>query len=78
MGTDLLVVARTQPGLYAYLKEDFAGDDDVEVIMDRRVGERRRDRAPCTPERRRSERRGGPDVRDKLTSVGFAVVRIQA
>lgn len=77
MGTDLLVVARNQPGLYAYLKEDFAGDGDVEVIMDRRVGERRRARAPCAPERRRSERRAGPDVRDRLTSIGFAVVRAQ-
>lgn len=77
MGTDLLVVAKTQPGLYAYLKEDFADDGDVEVIMDRRVGERRRDGPPCARERRRSERRAGPDVRDKLTSIGFAVVRVR-
>ena len=77
MTTDLLVVARNQPVLYTYLKEDFASEGDVQVVMDRRVGERRRDRLSWEPERRRADRRAYPDLRDKLTSIGFAVVCLE-
>ena len=38
----LLIVARTEPDLWRYLKHNFAGDDKVEVVLDRRRGERRR------------------------------------
>jgi len=38
----LLIVARTEPDLWRYLKDNFAGDQKVEVILDRRRAERRR------------------------------------
>lgn len=47
---------------YERLRERYAGRDDVEVVVDRRVGERRRrDRYVCGPgplsERRQGDRR---------------------
>lgn len=52
------VVPRDRPELEAQLEREFAGDPEVEVVLDRRRGERRRGEAPCALERRRSERRG--------------------
>jgi len=43
--------------LCAELKAAFAGDPEVEVVVDRRQGERRRAEAPCSFERRSCERR---------------------
>ena len=56
---DLYIVSREHQWLYRHLVERFEDDPDVEVILDRRVSERRTQ--PSTPppdqERRRSERR---------------------
>lgn len=38
----LLIVARTEKALYKYQARRFAGHQGVEVILDRRYGERRR------------------------------------
>jgi len=40
--TILLIVARTETALYEYQARRFAGHQGVEVILDRRYGERRR------------------------------------
>ncbi|MBI1736878.1 MAG: hypothetical protein HYR51_17050 [Candidatus Rokubacteria bacterium] len=77
MGGDLLIVSRSQRSLYDYLRDDFQSDPDVEVLMDRRHGERRQARAPWTAERRRGDRRTRPPIDEKLTSIGFAIVRIE-
>lgn len=53
----LLIVVRNQPDLWRYLKDNFAGDEKVEVILDRRRGERRQRIQPHDPERRRADRR---------------------
>jgi hypothetical protein len=34
----LIIVAPDQPGLYDYLTRNFAGDEKVQVILDRRPG----------------------------------------
>jgi hypothetical protein len=52
-----IIVPRTAPALYAYLKEKFADDATVSVVVDRRVRERREKAAPPATERRRIERR---------------------
>lgn len=77
MGGDLLIVARNQRSLYEYLKDDFEADPDVQVLMDRRHGERRQAREAWTAERRRGDRRTRPPIDEKLSSVGFAIVRIE-
>lgn len=77
MGGDLLIVARNQRSLYEYLKDDFEADPDVQVLMDRRQGERRQGRAAWTAERRRGDRRTRPPIDDKLSAVGFAIVKTE-
>jgi hypothetical protein len=53
----MVIVPRTAPALFAYLKDKFADDATISVIMDRRIAERRRrSDAPAT-ERRQSDRR---------------------
>lgn len=53
----LFMVFQDQPELLAQLRHDFSHDDTVEVLMDRRVGQRRRGIEPAERERRRGERR---------------------
>jgi hypothetical protein len=49
----LLLVARVRPGLYAQLERALAGDPAVQVLLDRRVRERRQSRGSRLVERRR-------------------------
>ncbi len=53
----LLIVARNQPDVFESLSRKFAGDAEFQVLLDRRLGERRRRPQPYDPERRRAERR---------------------
>ena len=53
----LLIVAANQPDLWRYLTDNFTGDAKVEVILDRRRGERRQRIERHEPERRRARRR---------------------
>ncbi len=76
---DLLIVARNEPELYEYLKQRFVGRPDVEVILDRRVGERRREQVATSSERRRGgDRRERPQVDEDIKTLGFAVVPLPA
>ena len=54
---DMVIVPRTAPALFAYLKDKFADDATISVIMDRRIGERRRRSDAPTMERRQGDRR---------------------
>ena len=71
----LLIVARNQPDLWHYLKRNFAGDEKVEVILDRRRGERRQRIQPHEPERRRADRRHQPSLAHDLSYRFLAIVR---
>ena len=53
----MVIVPRTAPALYAYLKGKFAEDPTISVIQDRRSGERRRRKDAPATERRRGDRR---------------------
>jgi hypothetical protein len=54
----MVIVPRTAPALFAYLKEKFAADPTISVVVDRRSRERRgRNDAPATERRRRDRRR---------------------
>ena len=53
----IFVVAHHNLGLFEFLKEKFAGDGEVTVILDRRGSERRGDGPPSAAERGRAERR---------------------
>ena len=53
----MVIVPRTAPALFAYLKDKFADDSTISVIQDRRIGERRRRSDAPTTERRQGDRR---------------------
>jgi len=72
----LLIVTRSETKLYEYVKRTFAGEDTVEVILDRRLVERRQTSAAPAAERRGAERRSSRPIRDRLRSHGWAVVHV--
>jgi hypothetical protein len=72
----LIVIPRQLEGFfYERLTQQFAGRDDVKVVVDRRAGERRRPRwvsgAGPFSERRHGERRDG-DVVWSLPDMPFS------
>ena len=74
MNAHLFIVAWNRPDLWDYWKRWFAGVENVEVILDRRRGERRQAPRAVEPERRQMERRSRQDIGDELRTVGFAIV----
>jgi ribosomal protein S18 acetylase RimI-like enzyme len=72
-GRRLYVVARDQSVLFAQLRRDLARTPDVEVVQDRRHGERRGRPAPTVPDRRVGDRRM-LSVDEELARYGRAVV----
>ena len=74
MTAHLFIVAWNRPDLWDYWKRWFSGVENVEVILDRRRGERRRAAQAFEPERRGTERRCREDIDDELRNGGFAIV----
>lgn len=72
----LLVVARDRQKLYEYARRAFAGNPSVEVVLDRRRGERRKADRPGASDRRRGDRRLMLEVEDHLRTTGWAIVRL--
>ncbi len=76
MGRTVYIVARDHPELYAYLRDRFTCDGAAEVILDRRVAERRRQDVPFDPDRRRADRRSRPDVERELENRSHAIITV--
>jgi hypothetical protein len=74
MPRELFIVARHDHDLYDYLKRRFTGRADVEVIYDRRVGERRRRNESPAHDRRGADRRSRTTLDEDLELLGFAVL----
>src|SRR3972149_3843874 len=55
----MVIVPRSAPALYNYLREKFAGDPSVSVVVDRRMRERRQKVGAATAERRGARGGGG-------------------
>jgi hypothetical protein len=68
----LIVVSRTKPGTYTFMK--LVSESEHDVILDRRKADRRQIRQRATPERRHGERRRR-DVTTELQKIGWAQVR---
>jgi hypothetical protein len=70
----VFIVSRTEPKQYLYLKYQFA-DESRDVVLDRRMGERRRSsERPPRIEKRHIDRRQR-DVTRELQSTGWTLVR---
>ena len=76
MGRTLFIVSRHHPDLYAYLRERFASDRGVEVVLDRRSTHRRRREQPHDIDRRQAERRRRPEVELELQTRSHAIITI--
>ena len=74
----LFIVSRLEPQLFEYLSREFASEADVKVILDRRLGERRRSEQTHDVERRRADRRTLGHIPRQLRSLGYAFVRVEA
>lgn len=73
----LLIISRYHPGLFEYVRTRFAGEDNVEVILDRRRGRDRRSNATTMhPERRSADRRVRQNVDDALRMESMQFVTI--
>lgn len=78
MAWQLVVVSRQHAALYVYLRDRFAPtrDIEVEIILDRRLGDRRRRPSSVRVERRHQERRSRPEVDAQLRERSHVVVSI--
>ena len=76
MGRELFIVSRDRADLYRYLTQTFAGAENVEIIWERRAGERRIETTGAPAERRRAERRARRSVEADLKAVGYAFLVI--
>jgi predicted Rdx family selenoprotein len=68
MAPVLLIVARNEPRLFAYVESSFAGVKSVQVLVDRRNG------GHGSPDGRGPDRRVR-DVSQSLRDLGWAVVK---
>ena len=70
------IVSRDHPWLYAYLMERFADDRNVQVILDRRLRERRVGAlaAGMPQERRKNERRRPIPIEEDLGQRSHYIV----
>jgi hypothetical protein len=73
-GVDMLIVVHSKDvALYEHLRRALAGVRGVNVIMDRRRGDRRRKEAEVSGERRRDRRR----IRRGISLPGCTLVRFR-
>ena len=74
----LLVVARHHREFYENIRRALAGQERVQVILDRRVNQRRKAQTSPALERRRGERRGTSAIDEQLRTLGWALLPLDA
>jgi len=78
----LFIVESKRPEFYESLRRTFRGDDTVQVVLDRRRGERRGSRRAggrkTAREQRGGERRAHLEIERQLRARGYAVVGVVA
>jgi hypothetical protein len=74
----LVVVADNRASLHEYLKQAFAGNETIRVVLNRRVMQRRQLYGPYDSDRRRDDRRSPLKVDGLLRTIGWAVLRLEA
>ncbi len=71
----LIIVAQPQRELWQALTREFRHIEEVQVLLDRRHGERRRAVRPVPHDRRAKERRSLPRLEDDLRARRYILVR---
>lgn len=71
--TLLCIVSRELPALYEHLKQEFSGEGEIQVIFDRRRGDRRSEKVAVSAERRRHDRRS-QDLGANFQGLGWAFI----
>jgi len=71
----LFIVARKNPDILARVEEHLHADPRIDVIADRRYGERRKRGVPHAPERRSGDRRRPTNVWNDLTIYPMLVAQ---
>lgn len=76
----MCIVSRQAPGQFQFVGRHFADEREIQVLYDRRHGDRRAARlspSACGGERRQEDRRR-MDTDQDLRTVGWALVRVEA
>ena len=83
----LFIIARDQPSLWEYLRREFSSEENVEVILDRRLkrdrrsapngGDGERPADETASDRRTGDRRIRDFVHGQLRSIGYVMLRIR-
>jgi hypothetical protein len=79
MAKYIFVISPQLPELYDELAQDFRDDPVVEVIVDRRIAERRTATASspfAQRDRRRRDRRINPSSHNDVAKLGYVLVRL--
>ena len=71
----LIIVARDQPELWRALTREFGQSQEIRVLLDRRLGERRKDDQFYAPDRRGMDRRSMRRIEDDVRSRQYVLVR---
>jgi hypothetical protein len=77
----LFIVGSRRPEFYESLRRTFRGDDTVQVVLDRRRGDRRASRRAggrAARDQRVAERREHLEIEWQIRARGYAVVGIPA
>ena len=73
----LFIVDERRRPLYDSLRRTFAEDDTVQIVLNRRVADRRRKKPrPRKSERRQKQRRAQREIDRQIDARGYAVVGI--
>ena len=73
----LFVVTQDQPDLWHRLRRDFREDPGIQVVLDRRKGERRQRAQTHEREQRRIDRRRHASVDNELRYRSFVIIHEQ-
>src|SRR5262245_4652681 len=73
----LLIVARRARSTYALMRDTCASHDDIDVVLDRRHGQRRRSSVPTQANRRGRDRRSHT-IEVFLRQLGWVLVERRA
>ena len=71
----LIIVARDQPELWRALTREFGQSQEIRVLLDRRLGERRKEDQVYAPDRRGMDRRSLPRIEDDVRARQYVLTR---